>query len=240
VKVDGGHQVTGRKIFCSAAPAGALMLTTAIADEAAGPTVLHMAVPMNAPGVKLEDTWRTLGMRGTGSHDVTLESVFVPDAAVSARRPSGKWHPAVHLVVMVALPLLNAVYVGIAEAARELALEGARKRRDDRIVQLLAGEMENEVSAAQLALTRMLDLATTAQPGEQTSIESMACRALLGRATRAAVDKAMELAGGSSFYRAARLERLFRDVQAVRFHPMQDKPQTLLQGRAALGLPWDD
>jgi len=50
----------------------------------------------------------------------------------------------------------------------------------------------------------------------------------------------MELAGGASFYRAATLERLFRDVQGVRFHPLQDKPQTTLAGRFALGLPLDD
>src|SRR5881394_3383499 len=63
-KVDGGWRVTGRKIFCSGGPAGGLMLTTAIHDDpAAGPTVLQMAVPTAAEGVKLQDNWRTLGMR---------------------------------------------------------------------------------------------------------------------------------------------------------------------------------
>jgi alkylation response protein AidB-like acyl-CoA dehydrogenase len=143
-------------------------------------------------------------------------------------------------VVMVALPVFNAVYVGVAEAARDLALETARKKRDDRLVQVLAGEMENELTAAQLALGRMIDLAMTLQPGPQTSVEAMSCRAILGRSTRATVDKAMELAGGGSFFRAARLERLFRDVQGVRFHPVQDKPQAALAGRFALGLPLDE
>jgi acyl-CoA dehydrogenase len=217
------------------------MLTTAIVDDPSdGPTVLHVAVPVSAPGVKIQDNWRTIGMRGTGSHDITLEDVFVPDAAVSARRPSGKWHPAIHLVVMIALPILNAVYVGVAEAARNLAIDAAKKKRDDKLVQSLAGEMENELTTAQLALARMIDLAMTAQPGEATSIEELSCRAILGRSTRATVDKAMELAGGGSFFRAARLERLFRDVQGVRFHPIQDKPQSQLVGRVALGMPFDE
>ncbi len=240
VKVDGGYRVTARKIFCSGAPAGALMMTTAIADEPEGPTVLQIAVPVGAPGVRVQDNWRTIGMRGTGSHDITLEDVFVPDAAVSLRRPSGKWHPLIHTVVLVALPVFNAVYVGVAEAARDAAIEVVRKKRDDRLVQFTAGELENEVTAAQLALGRMIDLAMTAQPGPQTSVDSLCCRALLGRSTRAAVDKAMELAGGGSFFRAARIERLFRDVQGVRFHPLQDKPQALAAGRFALGLPLDD
>jgi acyl-CoA dehydrogenase len=241
VKVDGGYRVNARKIFCSGAPAGALMLTTAVTDDPeTGPTVLQIAVPISAQGVRIEDNWRTIGMRGTGSHDITFEDVFVPDAAVALRRASGKWHPLMHAVVMLALPVFNAVYVGVAEAARGIALEAAQKKRDDKVVQILAGEMENEVANAQLALAKMVDLAMTAQPGPQTSVEILHCRALLGRSTRAAVDKAMELAGGGSFFRAAKLERLFRDVQGVRFHPLQDKPETVFAGRSALGLPLDE
>jgi acyl-CoA dehydrogenase len=190
--------------------------------------------------VTIHDNWRTIGMRGTGSHDISLEDVFVPDAAVALRRPSGKWHPLIHTVVLCALPVFNAVYVGVAEAARNLALDAARKRRDDRVVQIMAGELENEVTSAQLALGHMIDLAMTVQPGEATSVEMMCCRAILGRSVRAAVDKAMELAGGGSFFRAASIERLFRDAQGVRFHPLQDKPQTIAAGRHMLGLPLDD
>jgi alkylation response protein AidB-like acyl-CoA dehydrogenase len=240
VRVDGGYKVTARKIFCSGAPAGALMLTTAIEETTEGPTVLQIAVPINAPGVRIQDNWRVLGMRATGSHDITFEDVFVPDAAVALRRASGKWHPLMHTVVMVALPVFNAVYVGVAEQARNLALQAAQKKRDDRLVQVLAGEMENELEATQLALARMLDIAMTSQPGPDVTAQTLRCRFLLGRHARATVDKAMELAGGSSFFRAGTLERLFRDVQGVRFHPLQDKPQVVLAGRHALGLTLDD
>ena len=165
-KADGGYRVTGRKSFCSGAPAGGLMMTTAVVDDPVdGPTVLQIAVPTSAAGVKIENDWKALGMRGTGSHDISFEDVFVPDAAVALRRPSGKWHPLIHVVAMVALPVFNAVYVGVAEAARDLALESAKRRRDDRLVQAHAGEMENELTSAQLALARMIDMATTLQAG---------------------------------------------------------------------------
>jgi alkylation response protein AidB-like acyl-CoA dehydrogenase len=240
VKVDGGYRVNARKIFCSGGPAGSLLLTTAVEETPEGPTVLQIAVPMNAPGVKIQDNWRVLGMRATGSHDITFEDVLVPDAAVAARRPSGKWHPLMHIIVMVALPVFNAVYVGVAEQARNIALQAASKKRDDRVVQVLAGEMENELEATQTALARMIDIAMTAQPGPATTAETLRCRFLMGRSARATVDKAMELAGGGSFFRAGALERLFRDVQGVRFHPLQDKPEAVLAGRFALGLPLDD
>ena len=45
------------------------------------------------------------------------------------------------------------------------------------------------------------------------------------------------LAGGGAFYRKSPLERAFRDIQAARFHPLQEKPQLSLSGRVALG--WD-
>jgi alkylation response protein AidB-like acyl-CoA dehydrogenase len=240
-KVDGGYRVTGRKIFCSGAPAGGLMMTTAVVDDPAdGPTVLQIAVPTNAQGVKVENDWRALGMRGTGSHDISFDDVFVPDAAVALRRPSGKWHPLIHVVAMVALPIFNAVYVGVAEAARDLAVAAAGRRRDDRLVQAHAGEMENELTSAQLALARMVDIAMTSKPGVETTVETMCCRAILGRGARATVDKAMDLAGGGSFLRKSSLERLFRDVQGVRYHPLQDKPQNVLAGRFVFGLPLDD
>ena len=83
--------------------------TSAVLDDPqAGPTVLHFPVPLNAPGVTIQDTWHTLGMRGTGSHDVVLDDVFVPDAAVAGRRPQGQWHHLFHVIAMIALPLIYA------------------------------------------------------------------------------------------------------------------------------------
>ena len=95
-KVEGGYKMTGRKIFASGVPAGHVLMTTGIFDDPeSGPTVIHFGVPLNAPGVKVLDTWHALGMRGTGSHDVELEGVFLPDAVMGGvRRPPGKWHPS--------------------------------------------------------------------------------------------------------------------------------------------------
>ena len=59
--------------------------------------MLHFPVPLDAPGVKILDTWHTLGMRGTGSHDIVLDDVFVPEAASRAAGPQGKWHPLFHV-----------------------------------------------------------------------------------------------------------------------------------------------
>jgi len=236
-KVDGGYRITGRKVFSSGAPAGDLLMTMAIyADPTAGPTVLHFAIPLSAPGVKVQDTWRTLGMRGTGSHDTVLDGVFVPDAAVGVRRPAGQWSLPMHVTAAIALPLIYSVYVGVAEAARALALEVATKRRDDPTIQRLVGEMENELTAARLALRYMLDVAARGPMGAETTGQVLAGRTLVANAAIKTVERAMEAAGGAGFYRGLGLERLFRDVQGARYHQVREPAQVLYAGRLALGL----
>jgi alkylation response protein AidB-like acyl-CoA dehydrogenase len=146
--VEGGYRIEARKVFSSGCPVGDLLMTSAILDDpVAGPTVLHFPLPIQCDQVKILSTWKTLGMRGTGSNDLLIEGAFVPASAVSVRRPRGRWHPAMHLVAKVALPLIYSAYLG--------------------------------------------------------------------------------------------LERLFRDVQAARFHPLSEKPQEEMAGRLALGLDLD-
>jgi alkylation response protein AidB-like acyl-CoA dehydrogenase len=72
--------------------------------------------------------------------------------------------------------------------------------------------------------------------GVQTTNQVLVGRTLAGRAAIRTVEKAMEVVGGASFFRALGLERLFRDVQGARFHPLQEKPQVIYSGRLALGL----
>jgi len=175
-------------------------------------------------------------MRGTGSHDIVLENVFVPDSAVGVRRPAGVWSPAFHTIYTIAFPLVYSVYVGVAEHARDLALREAARKAKDPNVQMLVGEMDNELATARMALRHMIDAAATDSIGAESTNAVLVGRTLAGRAAIRTVEKAMEVVGGASFFRALGLERLFRDVQAARYHPLQEKPQLLYSGRLALGL----
>jgi acyl-CoA dehydrogenase len=240
-KVDGGFLINGRKVFSSGAPSGDLLMTSAVyLDPQAGTQVLHFGVPMKAAGVKLIDTWRTLGMRGTGSFDIELKDVFIAEAAIGGRRPQGKWHPLFHTIAMVAFPLIYAAYVGVAEAAREkvVKLVSARPSHHDTV--RLIGRIDTELALARLALDDMIATAENAQPGPATTNRSMTNRALAARGVLAVVELAMEAVGGAGFYRSTGLERLFRDAQAARYHPLRDAAQQLYAGRSALGLDIDD
>lgn len=240
VKVEGGFRITARKIFSSGCLAGDLLMTSAVHDDPdGGPTVLHFAVPFSAEGVSIRETWRVMGMRGTGSHDVELNDVFVPDAAISGRRPQGRWHPLFHAISLLAFPLVYAAYVGVAESARARALEVARSRPADEGLVQLVGEMENAFEAADGALERMVRLAESAMPGPEATSRAMIGRTLVAEAAIRTVELAMEVAGGAAFHRDLGIERAFRDVQGARFHPLQRKPQLRYTGRLALGLDID-
>ena len=240
MKVDGGYRINARKMFCSGAPVGDILMTSAVyGDPEAGATVLHFGVPMKAEGVKILDTWKTIGMRGTGSHDVELNNVFVADAAVGVKRPQGKWHPLFHIISMIAFPLVYSAYVGVAEAARDLVAERLRQRGAEPSAVSLVGSMENELASARLALQDMIGAAATNDPGSATTNRIMIGRTLVARGVLKTVELAMEAASGSSFYRSVGLERLFRDAQGARFHPLRESAQHEYAGRMALGLDVD-
>jgi alkylation response protein AidB-like acyl-CoA dehydrogenase len=155
-KVDGGYRINARKIFTSGAAAGDILMTGAVLDAPEGAMVLHFGVPMNSPHVKVLDTWRTLGMRATGSHDVLIEGHVVPEAAVSVKRKAGEWHPLFQLIATIAFPLVYAVYLGVAESARDLAVRLAKRKQPGRHTVDLAGRMETELAGARLAHESML------------------------------------------------------------------------------------
>lgn len=239
-RVEGGFLINARKIFTSGAPSGDLLMTSAVYDDPqAGPTVLHFAVSTKAQGVKIVETWKAVGMRGTGSHDVELTDVFVADAAVGVKRPQGKWHPLFHIISMIAFPLIYSVYVGVAETARDRVVERLRQHGAQPSAVALVGAMENELAAAHLALQDMIAAAALDDPGLATTHRIMTGRTLAARGVLKTVELAMEAAGGASFYRSVGLERLFRDAQAARFHPLREGAQHEYAGRMALGLDVD-
>ncbi|HEX6958954.1 MAG TPA: acyl-CoA dehydrogenase family protein [Ferrovibrio sp.] len=234
--VEGGYRVSGVKRFVSGCMAGDLLMTMA----RCGDQVLHAGIPMRSAGVSIKETWRTLGMRASGSHDVVLDNVFVPEAAIALRRPAGVWHPFFHLVALVAFPLIYAVYRGVAEALRDDVVALARRRREEDDTQIAIGQLETALAAAIAAHERMLALADQAKPGMATTASMMSLRQIVGSNLLDAAQRALDAAGGSAYYRTHRIERLFRDLQAARYHPLAALSQQRLAGRIALDMDADD
>jgi alkylation response protein AidB-like acyl-CoA dehydrogenase len=238
-RVEGGFRISARKSPSSGCPAGDVLVGSARWEASPdGPQVVHFSVPFTADGVHIDETWDTMGMRATGSHTVVLDDVFVPDTAIALIREAGRWHPVFNVVAGAALPLIMAVYVGVAEAAAAQAISLAGKRNDTTVVAPLLGRMLSRLHTAQDAVHTMIALSGDLR--FDSTVEHAA--AVLSRkrvAAEAAIDTvrlAMEAVGGASYLTATGLERLYRDVHGALYHPLPAAKQELFNGRLALGL----
>jgi alkylation response protein AidB-like acyl-CoA dehydrogenase len=240
VRVEGGYRVSGTKIFASQAPVGTVMSTMfSFEDPDQGRRVLNMAVPLGADGVTVLDNWDALGMRGTGSHSVELRDVLVPEDKVLANRPWGTVDPPLQVILSIAIPVISAVYLGIAEAARDHAVAAVTgtARADDPVTQRAVGLMDARLRVASWALDGAY--ATTGddvQASMDTVAAVMAAKREIALAGMEVCDTAIDVAGGRGYHRSSPLERCYRDIRGVKFHPFTPEETLVHAGRLSLGL----
>ncbi len=248
-RVDGGYRLTGRKQFGSNGPAWTWLGAHAMdANAPGGPQIVHAFVERSSPGVSVVETWDTLGMRPTQSHDTILDNVFVPDARVGRVVPAGEaTDPFIVAMAMWPLSLIATVYLGIAERALEVAVSGARRKTSIAItrgayaynpmVQHQVAQMYLELDAATATVERFVaDWVAGADHGDAwiPKVYAMKWRAV--EAAKRVVDIALDVAGGAGMFRGNELERLYRDVRCGGFHPGNDALTHELVGKAVLGV----
>lgn len=246
VPTDGGFLVSGRKIFCSQSPGATVVATCAVLGEPGERAeVLHFSVPLNAPGVRLVETWDTLGMRGTASHDVVLEDVFVPADKIAGRRPYGELGGPLLAATVHFAPVVGATYFGIAAAARDTAVAAASAGNRGPMplsalprVHRQVGLMDAKLRGAWWSLMGALDeIGADYTADAPTMATVMLAKRDAVTAAIEVVDLAMEVLGGRSFFRRFSLERAYRDVRAGVFHPLTPESTLTYAGKLALGDP---
>jgi alkylation response protein AidB-like acyl-CoA dehydrogenase len=237
VTTDGGYLVSGRKMFCSQSPAATVVATCAVLGEPGDDAqVLHFSVPLAAQGVRLEETWDTMGMRGTASHDVVLEDVFVPADKITGVRAYGEFGAPLMAATVHFAPVAGATYHGIAAGAAERAIAAVGKHtpRVHRQVGLIDAKLRTSWWSLMGALDDLGD-DYVAEPHTLATV-MLAKRHAVTTAVEV-VDLAMEVMGGRSFFRKAGMERAYRDVRAGTFHPLTPEATLSYAGKLALGDP---
>jgi acyl-CoA dehydrogenase len=249
VRENGGYRVSGRKVFCSQAPVADVLTTMAAYDDPGeGPVVLLVSIPMSAPGVTILDNWDTLGMRATGSNDVLLEEVQVTEGQVVGRRPWGKVDSILRTAgIHFALPAAS-VYAGIAAAARDEAVRVIQSRKtpdgrvpaEDQTVQRQVGLMDVKLRTLWWSMLGALgELGDDYDPDDCALAAVMIAKRHVVTEAQAVVDLAMDVVGGSAYFRSSPIEQAYRDVRAGLFHPLNPERTLVYAGRLALDLPAD-
>jgi alkylation response protein AidB-like acyl-CoA dehydrogenase len=230
--VAGGYRVTGRKHFGSLGPVWTRNgFHSMDSTDPINPTIVHAFVHRDDPGVTVIENWDTIAMRSSQSHDVVLNSVFVPHERVAAVVPAGSGDdPVTGTAFLWALMLVSNVYVGIAERALELAITSLHAKNsiglDGRtlahnpMLQHQVAEMWIALDGVRSSLDMIAsDWGMGVDYDPEWELRISGAKQRTSEVVRFVVDTAMDVAGGSSIRSDTELSRLLRDSRAVAYHP---------------------
>lgn len=239
-KVPGGYIISGEKAYASLAPILKQFMIIAYLEEEE--TTAEFLITVNDQ-VEIKNTWNYLGMRATGSHDIILHDVFVPEKHLLYRQKPNETNRflAHGRVYSLEIP---AVYLGIAGAARDYAFEFAKNTYSHSLgntinhaahVQQNAGEIEVLYhSARRILYSIAAQVEHEPEKKDLLTNEVSIAKHLICNHAIEIVSKAMKIVGGRSLSKDNKLERLFRDVQCGAYNPPLDDVVITQLSRAAL------
>jgi alkylation response protein AidB-like acyl-CoA dehydrogenase len=249
--VDGGYRISGHKMFSSLTPVWTRLGVHAMdTSDPSGPRVVHAFVQRGAPGYTVRETWDTLGMRATRSDDTILEGVFVPNQYIARVLPAGALDHYIGAVFAWALLNFGAIYCGVAERARDLAITSARKKTSLGVSRSMAyhPEIQHLFSEMQLQIEAMWpqvksvadDWSSGVNHGAAWPMKIVAAKYNCVEGAKRVVDLAMTSSGGAGMFKINELERLYRDVRAGGFHPANTTLTHEIVGKTTLGIGLDE
>lgn len=261
-EVPGGFRITGRGPLASTIHDAEWLFLSAVVMDGDKPRMVEgmpvmIAFVIRAQEARIEDTWRSLGMRGTDSNDVIMDDIFVPASRTFPLVPefepnlhySGPLYrfPGMAAVIMVIAPVPLAVARGAVDEFRELARRksafGFTTPLSQRApVQAALARAEGMLRAARLLYYDTLARVwRAALAGELVTLEQKADLALAGAhaASTAATVVGMvhQLGGTTGIYERSPLERHFRDANTLRHHGFMSENRFEVVGQVYLGVP---
>ncbi|MBI5087833.1 MAG: flavin-dependent monooxygenase [Actinobacteria bacterium] len=229
----GGYRIRGRWQFSSGCEHAKWALLGARVEDSDGPRTCAFLVPRS--DYVIEDTWRVIGLRGTGSHDVVIEDAFVPDHRVHALTSGSDVSDSrIYRVPFPALfgYSLTAPVIGMAQGALDAHIDWTKNRTRKATASKVAGEVFSQIRVAEAArdidaarvqmLATFDDMLQTVDRGEEIPYEARV-RArrdqVLGtRAAVAAIDQVFTNSGAHAIHETSVIQRFWRDAHAASLH----------------------
>jgi alkylation response protein AidB-like acyl-CoA dehydrogenase len=229
-----GYRIKGSKTFVSGAGQASAYLVAA--RSAADPeTVSQFLVPAGLPGITIEATWDSLGMRATCSNDLHLDVVVAPTTLLGGVEGLALWFAQLMPHWLVAS--YAAVYVGVAQSAIDAAVSHLTQRRLTGLpwVRARIGRADAAVAAARLVVAEAARRVDEAPGGPETNRWVWRAKLLAGTTAADVAASMLEAAGTSATRRGNPLERLYRDARCGSLQPATSDVCADWLGIAALG-----
>jgi len=262
IPADGGYRVTGRTSFNSNCQTATWSCGLAQVYEGDAPRLGEDGQPVTLlTALRLEDleiveNWDTLGMCGTGSHDLAAHDVFVPGRHAVPFGPLATPSPAydtplARLVVWGTVGAHASVALGVAQAAIDALTElGARvpaytesALRDRGLVQSRRARAEGVLNAARAGFhAAYADAWETARHRELTMEEKAGCQLASTHAALAAaevVERVHSCVGTAGIRNDQPFQRHLRDAQVIRQHAFLAEARLEAVGQIRFGLEPD-
>ena len=264
VPVDGGYRLSGRTTFNSNCHAADWVLGLAHIYDGdqprrggnGAPEVLITLFPKS--DAEIVNNWETLGMRGTGSHDIRVEDIFVPESRavpfLPMEKPSSAYSGPLHRMTVWPSVAMNGVSaLGVAQAAIDEYIDlasvktpayTAKTMRDRSMVQLRVAHAEAKLGAARAFLHDTFNAAwETAVSGSFLNMQQKAdCQqaaSYMVMASAEAVDLIHSIAGTSAIRNEQPFQRFFRDSHVITQHAFVCESRLEAVGQVRLGLKPD-
>jgi len=249
-RVEGGYRFFGHKNFGTLTPVWNWLNIYGLDNaDPNDPKMVHALLPRDTPGYRIVETWDTLGMRATASQDTVLEGAFVPDRYVIRTRAPGFAGADDFILTMFGWfePGFANVYIGLAERARDLAIERVKNKRSVAAMTRSMAyhpEIQHTVADIVIELEGMIahadrvaeDWTNGVDHGDLWPAKLVAAKYHCVEGAFRAVDRAMEVSGGRGMFKGDELERIYRDVRCGRFHPANAMTAHEVVGKCALGV----
>lgn len=264
IPVAGGYRLTGQWPFVSGAHDARWFLFLPRLMDGDQPRLNAQGAPMQiwaflpADQATILDTWHTMGMRGTGSHDVAVADVFVPERftapLVPLKQPgTAYWGPLYRLTIWLPVALLAPPALGVAQAALDDLLALARTKtpsymgaplRARQVVQRQVAEAAATLGAgrAYLYTTFQASWEVAVQGAEITLERKLQMQLATTHANLAAakvVDLVHAAAGTTAIRSEYRFQQYFRDAHTMTQHAYSSASRYESVGALMLGVESD-
>lgn len=235
--------VRGEKQFVTnGSRADSYVVSTVATSQAHDGEFNCLLVDGGTPGLEWGDAWQGFGMRGNESRRLGLEGVRVPGRNLLGEEGDQIWY-VFEVVAPYFLTAIAATYLGIAQAALDLAIQHLKGRRfshsgsalaDVEVLQHRVGQLWIGVEKCRLLLQHAARLGDLGSSEALTAI--LASKADAAAVAVATTNEAMTLCGGMAYRENGTLTRLLRDARASHVMSPTTEMLTVWTGRSALGL----